>query len=432
MPLASITDLPNELLAHIFGEPTLPDESLYFLALLCRRLHLIALSIYFSRHGINLEKGSAFITLDRDRLDPLPGLQICTFIPAMEHVSCIFPRQSWVITRPFIRQIKRLHAFFSRLYSVETVVLDLDSFMHPYSWSSLLGTGEELREWVREYGALLSCIVQRGCRSLTVINGGVMREKYQISLGFTMRRVMALAIARLFSLNGFRVHVSARSGLRLLPLQSSDHASRLTSLHLQSATLLTPSRIAWTLSVLHQSPITSLTIFMSRILAGRQMWRRFLTLVASAAPYLTTLLLLHVDPWFMKHALGFVARLHKLIHLILDFPPNLIPLQPTCRFTCSLKHLVTLRAPPHHRRPSPRQWRLAPVDSDPCSGVERPHRLKYHHTYPSSFLHCGYPPQTQPFSADLLIPTHRAPEIRISACFRTDFSASARHIFDCD
>ncbi|KAJ6458251.1 hypothetical protein C8R45DRAFT_559918 [Mycena sanguinolenta] len=347
MPLASLTDLPNELLVDIFGKPTFPTESLYSLAVLCRRLHLIALPIYFSRHGIDLEKKSATITLERNRLGPLPGLQICTFAPAMEHVSCTFPRQSCAAIRPFVSQIKHLHAFFFRLSSIGTVTLDLDPFMHPHAWGSLVGTSEELQEWARVYGALLSCIVQRGCSSLTVINGGHLVDTHQVqSRGYSMRRLVPSVIRRLWSPKQPRV--LRRSGIRLLPLKSSDHASRLTSLHLQSATLLTHSGLDWTLSVLRQSPITSLTISMSCIFEhlDKRAWERFLPRIASAAANLTALSLLHVPFWVVKLALSFVAQLPQLIHLTLDFPLDLTPVYPIWRHTWSLKQVVTLRAPP--------------------------------------------------------------------------------------
>ncbi|KAJ7869731.1 hypothetical protein B0H14DRAFT_3440475 [Mycena olivaceomarginata] len=271
MALASLADLPDELLVDIFEHPTVPTEALYFLALLCRRLHLVALTIYFSRNGVDLGRNSATISLGTDQWDTLSALQICLFVSSMEDLSCVFPHPGCTTILPVVTQMKRLQTFVSRLSPVATVTLNLDPTGHGRSRCLSTGTDKDLKEWAGQYGALLTCIVQKGCRSLTVINGG----------------------------HVFFLH--------------------LTSLHLNSATLLVPPGLDWTLSALRNCPVTSLTICMSRIGGYTRLWRRVLPLMASAAPNLTAVALLEVARHSEAAALAFVAWLPHLTDLHLDF-----------------------------------------------------------------------------------------------------------------
>ncbi|KAJ6538097.1 hypothetical protein B0H19DRAFT_1270462 [Mycena capillaripes] len=76
MAAGGIISLSSEILLKIFEDPAFPTESLYALALLSRRLNFIALLIYYSRNGIDLQGNSAEAALDIDRVDFLSALQI--------------------------------------------------------------------------------------------------------------------------------------------------------------------------------------------------------------------------------------------------------------------------------------------------------------------------------------------------------------------
>ncbi|KAJ7309412.1 hypothetical protein DFH08DRAFT_974664 [Mycena albidolilacea] len=347
MPLASIADLPNELLVDIFEYPTFPTEALYFLALLCRRLHLVALPIYFSRNGIHLEKKSATITLGTDKWDSLSALQICLFISSMEHVSCIFPHPSCTTVFPIIAQMKRLRTFISQLSFVGKVTLNLDSTGHGRSRCLSTGTDEDLKDWTDQYGALLNCIVQKGCKSLTVLNGGQLTETYQLEAPGWSERFLSRAVQR-FSPSqeprtpGFGRKFGRGLDIRLQTVPSST-MHHLNSLHLHSATLLVAPGLDWTLSALLHCPVTSLTICMSRVGGDTRLWRKVLRLIASAAPNLTTLSLIEVARHNEPAAFAFLAHLSHLTDLDLDLTyPLCDPSGPICLF----KSLVTLRAAP--------------------------------------------------------------------------------------
>jgi hypothetical protein len=72
--IASLVGLPNELLHEIFTY--LSNQYLFTLAAVCHRLHTVALSIYFSAHGIDPEAllSSPTLVLTGKQIAALPGL----------------------------------------------------------------------------------------------------------------------------------------------------------------------------------------------------------------------------------------------------------------------------------------------------------------------------------------------------------------------
>src|SRR5262245_26040592 len=99
---ATLVDLPNELLLIIFAH--LSSDDLYSLAVLCRRLHLIALPIYLSAHGIedpqdfvSPGKERATLLLNSVQLKALPGLRLAFISPRIKSIVCLFDsrRSQW-------------------------------------------------------------------------------------------------------------------------------------------------------------------------------------------------------------------------------------------------------------------------------------------------------------------------------------------------
>ncbi|KAF7365982.1 hypothetical protein MVEN_00474100 [Mycena venus] len=324
-----------------------PPDALYFLALLSRRLHFIALPIYFARNGIDLETKTATIELETDRLDPLSALKICLFLSSMDHISCVFPHPSCYSIVLVLAQMKRFQTFILRLAYVKTVTLYLDP--HHLRARRCLSTGrclsvttdEALKEWACQYGALLNCIVQKGCKSLTAINGGQVTEAYELQpLGFSEKYLPSVALHLFPSQNaqmlGFRRDPTQGTvDIRLPPVPSSG-LSMLTSLHIHSPTLLVPPGLDWMISALRHSPITSLTICMSSTAVDSRFWGTILALVASAAPNLTAVALTEIDLRNEHDALEFIARLPRLTDLDLA---HVRPLLDTCTPHADGSHL---------------------------------------------------------------------------------------------
>ncbi|KAJ6595127.1 hypothetical protein DFH09DRAFT_159014 [Mycena vulgaris] len=108
-----ILDLPTEILVDILENPTFPIDTLYALASLSRRLHFIALPIYFSRHGMPSTPNSVVITMRMNRKDLLSALQIALFIPQIDSITCIFPHPSCTSIFPILPHLRRLESHCS-------------------------------------------------------------------------------------------------------------------------------------------------------------------------------------------------------------------------------------------------------------------------------------------------------------------------------
>ena len=81
--LASLVDLPTELLLHIFRRISVKD--LYHLSLLCRRLHHVALPLHLNCYGIEDFQTLKFTTGGRS-MSGLRGLRIATFLESISHI----------------------------------------------------------------------------------------------------------------------------------------------------------------------------------------------------------------------------------------------------------------------------------------------------------------------------------------------------------
>ncbi|KAJ7148377.1 hypothetical protein C8R46DRAFT_1128267 [Mycena filopes] len=168
MPLAGLTDLPTELLIAVLENPELPNKSLYYLALLCRRLNLIALRIYFARIDIDLDAKSLILHIDAPNgPDDLSALQISLAVSSMDRIAVLF---SCTSIAPFLLQIKRVEAFISRLSSVKAIGLNLGTSGNTVCISH--GKDDALRAWASGFGNLLNSVIAAGCSDLTIVNGG--------------------------------------------------------------------------------------------------------------------------------------------------------------------------------------------------------------------------------------------------------------------
>ncbi|KAJ6529665.1 hypothetical protein B0H19DRAFT_1193007 [Mycena capillaripes] len=356
MPPVRITDLPTEILVALLEHPTFPTRSLYFLALLCRRLNLIALPIYFSRSsGIDLNAKSAAISMHAEGVDALSALQICSFISSMERIECIFPHPSCTSIFPFLKQMTRVKTFISRLSSVKEVTLNLDYTQRAQCLA--FGTDEVLHAWGTQLRDLLSCIVNKGCTSITVVNGTHLIEAYKLDPPEVRQKYLPRLLRRLFvsrdaKMFGFRRDSSQGTDDVLFSMPSfRKPASKLNALRIDSMTLVLPPGLHWTLAAMRHSPITSLSIRIS--LVQLHIWETVLPLLASAAPKLTTVSLKELDtPSEFRDArdeptaLAFLASLPRLTSVELTHRHALWDRSGRTKGpTSSYTHVTTLRAP---------------------------------------------------------------------------------------
>ncbi|KAJ6469492.1 hypothetical protein C8R45DRAFT_1017254 [Mycena sanguinolenta] len=357
MPLANISDLPTEILEKILED--VPSETLCSLALLSRRLNYIALSLYFSRNNMDLKNTT--ITLVPNGHDPLSALQRCLWISSMQRMEIIFPHPSCSIVFPFLKQMKRVENFFSRITSVKEVVLQFDNTGSIRCLAP--GSDQALRAWATRLRGLLTCIVEKGCTTLTVHKGTYLIEAYQLHppkfpakcLPRLFRKVLLPQDAKAlgFRRNPRQGTADVSSAMPRFPA----HVLQLNSLNIETATLVMPPGLYWTLTALRQCPITSLSIRMT--LVEPQIWSVVLPLMAAACPNLTSLRLTDLDSPSSSYyapteilALAFLARFPRLVDLELthlwgvgvhfDWLDHLFRPKGA---TAPLKHLTRLRAP---------------------------------------------------------------------------------------
>ncbi|KAJ7232454.1 hypothetical protein B0H12DRAFT_1239651 [Mycena haematopus] len=329
--MAGILDLPTEILVGILENRAVSETTLYFLALVCRRLHFVALPIYFSRHGLTPSSKSIVIAMVEDRRDVLAALKTALFIPHTENIRCIFPHPSCCSIFPLLLHLTRLENYISRLPSVKHVTLCLDV---RGSMCLSVGNDDGLRAWAASLESLLNCIVKKQCECLTMVYGAQFTKAYQLTSPPIRRGKMMHLLSAVPRLARTRRPTSEIQEFRRDPRQghthiemalpSIHHSSNLSSLEIYSAILVLPPGLYWTLTALRTCPITSLTLGWR----GEESipWRTVLPLIASAASQLTSITLCEADVIFgytdsstEVGILDFISRFPQLRHIAISY-----------------------------------------------------------------------------------------------------------------
>jgi hypothetical protein len=154
-------ELPDDVLLIIFRQ--LRSVELYGLSRLSRRLHLLALPLYFAQKGVPDPRELCEFRLVSypTAADVLSALNSALFLREVKHISCQFEPGGHIAC--YLHHIERLTAFLGKFSSVETVSLGLID----------LGKVEEVNELVRTrwqlaFGQLLHVILEKSCKELTI------------------------------------------------------------------------------------------------------------------------------------------------------------------------------------------------------------------------------------------------------------------------
>ncbi|KAJ7610752.1 hypothetical protein DFH06DRAFT_1308621 [Mycena polygramma] len=347
---AGILDLPTELILDILTRAILPTETLLGLARLCQRLYLIALPLYFERHGVDPNAKSVVINMRQDCRDTLQVLQAALFTPQTENITCIFPHPDCKSILPLLRHLGRLERYISRLPVVKRVTLQLDN---RGSGCLSVGGDRQLRAWASRLESLLNCIVGKGCTTLTVMYGGQFTRAYELAPPATDHGVISRFLSNRRLRNEthafHRIPSQGRTRIEMALPRPSYRSSQLTYLEIHSAILLLPPGLSWMLSALRNCPITSLTL--TRPAEAAIPWNTVLPLLASAGSGLTSVVLQQGDDgsFFSQADVfdNFISRLPLLRHITLSpRTPLLLSAVDSPRTGLVLHHLETLRAPP--------------------------------------------------------------------------------------
>ncbi|KAF7304397.1 F-box domain-containing protein [Mycena chlorophos] len=358
--MTGLLDLPNELLVVICSSEAMFSEDLFRLALVCHRLHPIALHAFFALTtvGFGVESRSLTVQMLTSGPDALSGLCAALFpLPPIEELFIALPRvlsptqivyTGWNETKYLPMHLRRIEAFFKRFIgraALKMVKIQLDEYRTDM-WS---GASESARaDAAQHFKSCFNAVLGAGCETLAVHNGGFYlgstpvppaepqvheRESAGVAnIGTKLRRL-------------FRTRQSKdnKSKDKIDKPQSSSLPtnSRLVSFDIGSNVLLSPEMVDWTTGVLRSSPITHLVF--SAMTCGSTFYR--LLQIAVARPGITSFSLR--DAEFMTEfdhipvALDCYTKLVHLSisgrHIYLNIPPH---------FHLFLPYLETIRAPP--------------------------------------------------------------------------------------
>lgn len=243
-----LLDLPNEVILLILED--VPDE-LYSLALLCRRLHHLALPLYLARHGMSPFAGELILYNDQSE-EILQGVTIALFQPALKCVSCTFDlsKSAGDISRK-IRGVMRLLAKLAYLGEAH-----LD-FVHE---GATTACGQLTESQAKEFETLFSAIVHNpGCITFTVCLAGRMVASTPAELSALFRRRYAGDILRhLVDCTGLS-SITQRLTSRLFQRNATSRIL-METFNMHSAILFHVFLCGWTIGTLNTASLTTLSL----------------------------------------------------------------------------------------------------------------------------------------------------------------------------
>ncbi|KAJ7832780.1 hypothetical protein B0H14DRAFT_2802551 [Mycena olivaceomarginata] len=168
MVASQFVELPTEVLLLVF-DPL--DYELFSLAILCRRLHFLALPIFLERHSIPDPCDTTHLHLgwmpSSDVI--VRALTVALFIPSIKHLSCVLLDSTYAYPR--VVNIRRLTRLVRRLETVQTLSLNFLPSYYPVERFPQPRYSEH-RLWQSTYSALrdlLDVVGSRPCTSLTIV-----------------------------------------------------------------------------------------------------------------------------------------------------------------------------------------------------------------------------------------------------------------------
>lgn len=192
----SLLDLPTEILLHIFQDPVIKPVDLYSLAILSKRLNLIAIPLFLNAKSITHPEDSLTLTFDEnsqlcqhhfsyhwghtshvedmneldqpDQLGPEAGIMVAFHITSVREIRCTFPQFFSDITT-LLRHFKRLDMFLLRLTSVKSLTMHFEGD-NRYRHSNLNHWSATPIQFGVIMGNICRSLEARGCETLLIYN----------------------------------------------------------------------------------------------------------------------------------------------------------------------------------------------------------------------------------------------------------------------
>ena len=186
-PSTSLLDLPTEILLHILQDPVIKPVDLYSLAILSKRLNLIAIPLFLNAQSITHPEDSLTLIFDEnsqpcqrhfsnywrptsrvedqpDRLGPEAGIMVAFHITSVREIRCTFPQIFSDVTT-LLRHFDRLDMFLLRLTSVKSLTMHFEGD-NRYRHSNLNHWSATPIQFGVIVGNICRSLEARGCEAL--------------------------------------------------------------------------------------------------------------------------------------------------------------------------------------------------------------------------------------------------------------------------
>ncbi|KDR81962.1 hypothetical protein GALMADRAFT_221863 [Galerina marginata CBS 339.88] len=286
-PRVDFIDLPNEIILYILGH--LPEDDLYGLSLLSRRMNYMSLPLYLSRRSFGSRPNDRLVLFDYNSRDVLRALNVTLFKTSLTRLH--YPLDCEKPPGELKRELRAMHGLLTRnLSSLREVTIDFHNIIDLQLFDLVLQTpvSEVVPKVVPSSGVpnelqselieLLDAVIDSGCMSLAITYCGSQRPVMDniddtISLDFGWgARMCWQSLRPLASL--FRASASNAKN------------NNLEAIYLHSSVSFHPHLARWTIEILNSSRITSLSIS-QQLCIGAHSWALILPCVA--IPMLTNL-----------------------------------------------------------------------------------------------------------------------------------------------
>ncbi|KAH9475112.1 hypothetical protein JR316_0012223 [Psilocybe cubensis] len=191
--LATLSDLPTELVLQILHDDRISHRELYMVGLVSKRLNFIAISLLLERRGIRPSTlyDSVSLNLSDDTLPPLATphlpqanefsgksgwmslkpealIMVAFHVSSIRDVTCTFP-QSFTDSANILRHLERLCAFVERLSDIGSLTLHFDGDYQTRHLSSNMFAAIPVL-FAEVFNKVIRIVVSLGCKSVQVYN----------------------------------------------------------------------------------------------------------------------------------------------------------------------------------------------------------------------------------------------------------------------
>lgn len=203
--LATLVDLPTELVLQILHDERISHRDLYLIGLVARRLNFIAISLLLELRGLSNLHDSVSLTLGHDSLPPLYEsstvgmtrfrrsqtnvisqwtslksealIMVAFHVSSIREVTCTFP-QSFTDSYDLLRHLQRLHEFVQRLTNIGSLTLHFEGDYQTRHLSSNMFSAIPV-PFAEVFGKIIRAATSRGCKSLRVYNKSLrLKDQY--------------------------------------------------------------------------------------------------------------------------------------------------------------------------------------------------------------------------------------------------------------